>query len=142
MEVKLIMNRKYLLLISAVFLLIIAILSASSMDRDKNSGLASSDPIDSLINNSLSIQYGTDDIDLKSVFTEEFINNLGQNSNFDKKKLAPYQIIYKNYNLREEAANEYVVSVSIEDKDGSYIQVIHITKEEGVYRISRIEYDI
>ncbi|MDF2907697.1 MAG: hypothetical protein K0R34_3018 [Herbinix sp.] len=136
------MNRKYLLLISAVFLLIIAILSASSMDRDKNSGLASSDPIDSLINNSLSIQYGTDDIDLKSVFTEEFINNLGQNSNFDKKKLAPYQIIYKNYNLREEAANEYVVSVSIEDKDGSYIQVIHITKEEGVYRISRIEYDI
>jgi hypothetical protein len=136
------MNRKIRLLIPATFLLIIAVLSASSMARDKNSGSASSDPIDHLINNSLSIQYGTDDIDLKSVFTEEFIKNLDQNSNFDKKKLAPYQINYKNYNLREEAANEYVVSVSIEDKDGSYIQVIHITKEEGVYRISRIEYDI
>jgi hypothetical protein len=57
-------------------------------------------------------------------------------------KLAPYHIIYRNYNLKEIAENEYVISVHIEDKDGRYIQILNIIKEKEDYRISKIEYDI
>lgn len=136
------MSRIKRILIPAILLITIVVLFVPRILQDKEADSTSSDPIERLINHSLSIQYGTDDIDVYSVFTEEFIVNLDQDRYFDKTKLAPYHIIYRNSNLLEIAENEYVVSVHIEDKDGRYIQILHIIKEKENYRISKIEYDI
>ncbi len=136
------MNRKKFFLIPTALLISIAVLFGARIIHNKDSVSATNDPIEYLINNSLSIQYGIGNIELSSVFTEEFIDNIDRNSHFYKKKLAPYQIIYKNYNLRKVAENEFTVSVHIEDKNGGYIQVIHVIKEGESYLIANIEYDI
>lgn len=136
------MNKKKLSLISITFLIIMAFMFASKLNNRKNSITTTDDPISNLINHSLSIQYGIENIELNSVFTEKFIDSIDNNSNFYKEKLAPYQITYKNYNLTKIDKNEYVLSVHIEDKNGSYIQVVHVVKEGERYLISDIEYDI
>ncbi|MHB8128943.1 MAG: hypothetical protein ACYDEX_08090 [Mobilitalea sp.] len=79
---------------------------------------------------------------MNSVFTNEFIDSIDNKSNFYKKNLAPYKILYKNYKLKKVGENEFVVSVHIDDMNGRYIQVIHLIKSEDVYLISKIEYDI
>jgi hypothetical protein len=142
MEVHITMNKKILILIPTVLLIIIAVLYALTLIYRNDSINTTDDPVENLINNSLSIQYGNNNIDPNSVFTEEFIDGIDNNHYFYKDKLIPYQITYKHYNLTEIAENEYVVSVHIEDRNGSYIQVIHIIKEHDCYLISDIEYDI
>lgn len=136
------MSKKKLSLIIITLLIISAFMFASNLSKRKNSITTIDDPIPNLINHSLSIQYGIENIDLNSVFTEEFIDRIDNNSNFYKEKLAPYQITYKNYNLTKIDEKEYVLRVHIEDRNGSYIQVIHVVKEGERYLISNIEYDI
>ncbi len=79
-------------------------------------------------------------MDLDKVFAYKFID--GIDNNFYKKKLAPYKIVFRNYKLHEVRENEFVVSVHIKDKNGKYIQVIYVKKQEDRYLITKIEYDI
>jgi len=139
------MNKKNPLLIICISLImiIILVLFGTNIINNKKAISTTDNPMEILINNSLSIQYGNSKIDLKSVFTSEFIDRIEENeNNFYKKKLAPYKILYKNYKLKKVGENEFVVSIHIEDRNGRYIQVIHLIKNEDVYLISDIEYDI
>ena len=139
------MNKKKPLLITCILLImiIILVLFSTNIINYKNAVSTTDNPIEILINNSLSIQYGNSKIDLKSVFTSEFIDRIEENeNNFYKKKLAPYKILYKNFKIKKVGENEFVVSVHIDDMNGRYIQVIHLIKNEDVYLISDIEYDI
>jgi hypothetical protein len=136
------MNRRLLILIPTVVLILIVIGFGLRQFSNESSEVGTGDPIENLINNSLSIQYGTENIELKSVFTDELIDYIDTDYNFYKEELGPYQVVYKNFRLKEVAENEYTVSVHIEDKNGRYIQVVHIIKEGECYLISDIEYDI
>jgi hypothetical protein len=122
-----------------LFIITVILLLFLNNDYQKNI-ISNNSPIEELINNSLSIQYGNSDMDLDKVFTNEFID--GIDNNFYKKNLAPYKIVFKNYKLRKVRENEFVVSVHIKDKNGKYIQVIHVKKYEDKYLITNIEYDI
>jgi hypothetical protein len=136
------MNRRLLILIPTVVLILIVIGFGLRQFSNESSEVGTGDPIENLINNSLSIQYGTENIELKSVFTDELIDYIDTDYNFYKEELGPYHVVYKNFHLKEVAKNEYTVSVHIEDKNGRYIQVVHIIKEGECYLISDIEYDI
>ncbi len=133
------MKKKILPIISILFITAVILFLFFNNYYQKNIN-SNSSPVEILINNSLSIQYGNSDIDLDKVFTNEFID--GIDNNFYKKKLAPYKIVFRNYKLREVRENEFVVSVHIKDKNGKYIQVIHIKKNKDKYLITKIEYDI
>jgi hypothetical protein len=133
------MKRKRLPIITILFITAIILFLYFSNNYQININ-SNNSPIDTLINNSLSIQYGNSDIDLDKVYTNEFIDSI--DNNFYKEKLAPYKIAFRNYKLRDVRENEFVVSVHIKDKDGKYIQVIHIKQYIDKYLISKIEYDI
>ena len=136
------MNRmriSLIILIALVAIIIILVWKSSY----NNSNTSEKDPIDKLINSSLSIQYDKrNTIELSSVFTREFIDMIDNSSNFYKFNLAPYKVVFRNYTLNQVGENEFVVSIHIKDKNGRYIQVIHLIKRNDEYLISEIEYDI
>ncbi len=136
------MRKKIIILIPTAFVIVIIVLSALSLFRRTNPINTTDDPIDKLISNSLSIQYGTGNTNLDSVYTQEFIDGIDNNYNFYKEELAPYQITFKDYTLKATTESDYVVSVHIKDRNGSYIQVVHIIEANDRYLISEIEYDI
>ena len=138
------MKRPLVIVISFLSMFVIFALLGFVMN-EKNTVSTTDDtnnPIEDLIKSSLSIQYGESELALDTVFTDEFIDSIDYDSNFYKKKLAPYKIVATDYKLRKAEDNEYTVSISIEDKNGSYIQIIHFVKQEEGYFISNIEYDI
>lgn len=96
-----------------------------------------------LINNSLKIQYGIDNTLLADVFTNEFINKISETPKFYKNELNPYKIIETNIDtVKDILSDKFIINVRISDKNGEYIQVLHIIRINGKYLIGEIEYDI
>jgi hypothetical protein len=96
-----------------------------------------------LITKSLDIQYGTSNIVLTEVFTNEFVNKIEGISAFYKKELKPYKIISINYyETKDISAGHLVVYVRVEDTEGEYAQIVHLVKKNGIFAIDDIEYDI
>jgi len=58
------------------------------------------------INNSVGIQYGTNNIELTKVFSNRFITEIQDKSNFYKKDLKPYKIISINHNKIKDTSIE------------------------------------
>jgi len=101
-------------------------------------------PISRIVISSLLVQYSNDKPDINKIYTKDFINSIKNNINFYKEKLASFKFVNKNFlnSLREVKENEFTVRVHIDDKRGRYYQVIHIVKQDDVYLVSNIEYDI
>lgn len=99
--------------------------------------------INELINNSLKIQYGIDNTLLTDVFTNGFINSISEKPEFYKNELNPYKIIETNLDMvKDILSDNLIINVRISDKNGEYIQVMHIIRTNGKYLIEEIEYDI
>lgn len=99
--------------------------------------------VNDLITKSLDIQYGTSNIKLNEVFSNEFINRIQNMQNFYKKELKPYKILSLNYDeIKDVAADNFVVFARINDTKGEYSQTIHFIKKNGVLIINEVEYDI
>ncbi len=95
-----------------------------------------------LVKTSLEIQYEHKTEALDLVYTEEFYSNLPDY--YYKDNLGPCEITNYDFmtTLTKTDDGELVVAVRVEDKQGSYIQVIHMIRNESGYLISNIEYDI
>lgn len=95
-----------------------------------------------LIYESLDIQYGHKTEDLELVYTKDFLGSIPDG--FYKDALSPYMDANDDFmtTLRTADNGEFVVDVRVEDKQGGYIQIIHIVKDKTNYLIDSIEYDI
>lgn len=106
------------------------------------SGVKREEKIRALVQASLDIQYEHETEDLDSVYTKKFSSNFPDY--YYKDDLGPCKITNYDFmtTLTETEEGELVVAVRVEDKQGSYIQVIHIVKDKSNYLIDYIEYDI
>lgn len=140
------MNKKAILFIISLLLILLIALGFiyTNIVNSNNANTTDNNSIKNIVNNSLWIQYSNNNTNIDRVFTNDYIDDIDKSSNFYKKNLAPYKIVDKNYirSLIKVSENEFIVSVQIDDKNGRYIQIIHIIKERDVYLISNIEYDI
>ncbi len=129
---------KRALLVFAGILLFLALASCAS----DGSGASREEAIKSLVTAALDIQYEGKTDGLQSVYTKDFLSALPDN--FYKDSLAPYEIYNYDYmtTLREEDSGELAVDVRLQDRQSSYIQIIHIVLEDSTYLVSNIEYDI
>lgn len=101
------------------------------------------DSINELIDKSLKIQYGSEEIELAEVFTDEYIQSISKSTDFYKKDLAPYKIVAANLDRIDYALTDnFAINVRVNDKKGDYIQVMHFIKKSGQYFVGDIEYDI
>ncbi len=98
--------------------------------------------IRALVQASIDSQYEHKTEDLGSVYTKEFSSDFPEY--YYKDDLGPCKITNYDFmtTLTETDDGELVVAVRVEDKQGSYIQIIHITKDKTNYLINYIEYDI
>lgn len=125
----------FILLVSAIL-----IFGLATYEQRYN-GTSQDIEIKRLIKVSLDIQYKKKTENLELTFTQEFINNI--KDNFYKKNLSPYIVLDNDFIETLTANNdEFIVSIRIADRKGSYIQVVHIVKNNNMYLIDNIEYDI
>jgi len=100
--------------------------------------------IEQLVIKSIKIQYrGGDEKELERIFTSDFIKQIDLNPYFYKNKI--FYTINKDFmkSFKDLNEDQSMVSVSVEDLSGSYIQIITLTKDSnGKYLISKIEFDI
>lgn len=100
--------------------------------------------MEQIVNKVIKVQYrGSNEEELKQIFTPNFIASINSTPNFYKKRI--FYKVDKNFmsTLQTINQNDYKLSVRVEDLSGSYIQVITLTKDtNGNYLIHKIEYDI
>lgn len=99
--------------------------------------------IELLIHDALDVQYGKSNVKLSEVYTEEFISSKDF-SKTNHKIYAPY-ILFREQHMNvvyTETGDFYSITIHIEDKAGSYFQVIYFEKIDNKYYIKNIEHDI
>ena len=137
-------TRKRQLILAFTIITILLVLLYIQQASKKNDMTTEIDntSIRSLIYASLNTQYNQDELSLNQIYTDQFIENISDDI-FYKSKLAPYKLLDEDfYEISpSQNSNLLIYSIHIEDRGGTYHQIIHITKQGNHYRISQIEYD-
>lgn len=122
---------------------ILMLLLTGCNDSKKEEKANNSVDFNSLIEKVISIQYGNKDIKEADVFSKEYTDKIPKDQNFYKEQLNPYRILSSTIEeIKSETEEEFEVYVRIADKEGEYIQVLHIIKINERYFVDNIEYDI
>ena len=122
---------------------ILMFLLTGCSDNNKEVKADNSVAFNSLIEKVISIQYGNKDIKETDIFSKEYIDKIPKDENFYKDKLNPYRILSSNIEeTKSDTEEKFEVCVRIADKEGEYIQVLHMIKINERYFVDNIEYDI
>ena len=122
---------------------ILMFLLTGCSDNKKEVKANNSVDFDSLIEKVISIQYGNKEIKETDIFSKGYIDKIPKDQNFYKEQLNPYRILSSNIEeTKSETEEKFEVCVRIADKEGEYIQVLHMIKINERYFVDNIEYDI
>lgn len=98
--------------------------------------------IKQLIVKSIESQYNDEKVNLGQLYTKEFIEKVKNDKTFYKENLRPYKIINIYTIEKNIKKGDYSFGVRISDKNGEYIQIMHVKKINNSFLIFDIEYDI
>lgn len=116
-----------------IFVCIVSVIINSNSNENK---------INSIILKSIEYQYSKKNMNLNEIYTKEFIGKISEDRTFHKEKLQPYKIVDIYTIEKDIKKGKYSIGVRISDKNGDYIQVMHISKVNNSFYIFNIEYDI
>lgn len=126
-----------------IALVILLILSAGCSGNKKAIKTDAGDYLNSLVEKVISFQYGNEDIIEADIFTKEFIDKIHTEQIIYKEHLNPYRILSSNIeDVKDKTDDSFEIYVRVEDKQGGYFQVLHVTKINERYYVDNIEYDI